>query len=254
MLQYDERFFAFDFDAVFDVDDYLYFYEETLLAERTEQQVEFLEQALEMAPQMSVLDLGCGHGRHANLLAERGYLVVGLDRSAGFLDVARRDAAARGVNPIYAQADLRELDATAEFDRVVCLFDVFGLHRDHENLDVLRRVHRALRPGGRFCLDVRNRDWMIRAIQPVTVLQKGADLMIDRHTFDPLSGRLVDFRLIVRGGKVKEAPFSVRLYSFSELNGLLEQAGFTVTAAFGSWEGAPISLQHNRMVILAEKV
>lgn len=248
-----EQSYVFDYDAVFDVEDYLYFYEDTLAAERTESQVDFLEQKLGMRPPMSVLDLGCGHGRHSSELAARGYSVTGVDRTAGFIELARRDAERRGVSATYEVADMRELDREEDVDRVICLFDVFGLLRDEENIDVLRRIYRALKPGGGFCLDVRNRDWMIRALLPVTILQKGQDVMVDRHGFDPISGRLVDHRLIVRGGQVKNAPFSVRLYTFTEIRSLLEAVGFHLTEAFGAWDGSPIALQQNRMVIFAEK-
>jgi SAM-dependent methyltransferase len=252
-IQISEQSYIFDYDAVFDVDNYLYFYDDTLAAERTEHQVDVLEKKLSMEAPMRVLDLGCGHGRHANELAARGYSVVGIDRTPGFIEIARRDAAVRGLGAEYAVADMRELDDTEGFDRVICLFDVFGLLRDEENLDVLRRVHRALKPGGGLCIDVRNRDWMVRALLPVTVMQKGEDLMIDRHSFDALSGRLVDQRIFVRNGHVREAPFSVRLYTFSELRFLLSSVGFSLTAALGTWDGAPVGLYQNRMVLFAEK-
>jgi len=249
----DERFFVFDWDAVFDVDDYLHFYEDTLRAERTEHQVDVLASHLGLRPGKRVLDLGCGHGRHALELARRGFDVVGLDRTEGFVELARKDAEAAGLPIDYRVSDLRDLDEEAGFDAVLCLFDVFGLHRDEENHDVLRRVARALRPGGKLCLDVRNRDWMVRALLPVTILQKGQDLMIDRHVFDPISGRLVDYRILVRDGRTREARFSVRLYHFTEIRALLASVGLSVTEGFGTWDGDPIGLTHNRMVIFAEK-
>lgn len=249
----DERFFVFDWDSVYDVEDYLYFYDDTLRAERTEHQVDFLEQRLAMLSPMRVLDLGCGHGRHALELARRGHDVLGLDRSPGFLKLARADAEAQSLPVAFSDGDMRDIAFDEEFDRVLCLFDVFGVHRDEENLDVLRRIARALRPGGKACLDVRNRDWIVRALLPMTVLQKGRDLMIDRHVFDPISGRLLDSRLLVRDGQMREARLSVRLYSFSELRALCASVGLRVTEAYGTWEGEPIHLMHNRMVILLEK-
>jgi SAM-dependent methyltransferase len=249
----DERFFVFDWDSVFDVEDYLYFYDDTLRAERTEHQVDVLEQNLAMLSPMRVLDLGCGHGRHALELARRGHAVVGLDRSAGFLELGRKDAAAERLPVEFVQGDMREIAYEEAFDRVICLFDVFGVHRDEENLDVLRRIARALRPAGRACLDVRNRDWIVRALLPMTVMQKGQDLMIDRHVFDPISGRLLDSRILVRDGKTREARFSVRLYSFSELRALLASVGLRVIDAFGTWEGEPIHLGHNRMILMVDK-
>jgi ubiquinone/menaquinone biosynthesis C-methylase UbiE len=252
-VQSDPRFFVFDWDEVFDVEDYLYFYEDTLHAERTPHQVDMLCTHLAILPGMQVLDIGCGHGRHALELARRGLRVVGIDRMAGFLEMAKRDAAKEDLEVRFELGDARELEETASFDRILCLFDAFGLHADDENEDILRRIARALKPGGRVCIDVRNRDWIVRALLPVTVMQKGQDLMVDRHVFDPISGRLVDYRLMVRDGKTKEARFSVRLYHFAELRALLAHVGLFVTEAFGTWDGEPIGLQHNRMVLMCEK-
>jgi cyclopropane fatty-acyl-phospholipid synthase-like methyltransferase len=65
----------FDFDAVFRADDYLYFYGDSLKDEYTEQEVEFLVRELGIRKRMSILDLACGHGRHANRLAARGLVI-----------------------------------------------------------------------------------------------------------------------------------------------------------------------------------
>ncbi len=244
---------GFDFDELFDPDDYLHFYEGTLISERTPAQVDALERALGLAPPMAVVDLGCGHGRHANELGRRGYRVTGVDLVAKFVDRAKADAAALGVSVDYRCADVRALVDSERFDAAVCLFDAFGFFGDADNLAILQAVARALVPGGRLCLDVRNRDWMVRSIAPTTVLEKGDDLMIDRHQFDVMTGRLVDRRVVVRGGRVKKTPFSVRLYGFTELRLLLELAGFAVSDVWGDWSGAPLTLHTNRMVLFAAK-
>jgi SAM-dependent methyltransferase len=245
---------GFDFDTLFDAADYLHFYEETLREEQTAAQVDFLEQQLGMTGPMRVLDLGCGHGRHANELAARGHTVVGVDLVQGFLDLAAKDAEARGLSVTYARADFRALPFEAAFDRAVCLFDAFGFFSDEDNLAVLASAARALVPGGMLCLDVRNRDWMVKQLPPVTVLEKGDDLMIDRHHFDTRSGRLIDRRIIVRDGVIKRRPFSIRLYTLSELALLLGAVGLSVTDAFGDFAGAPVSLLKNRMVLVSRKL
>lgn len=244
---------GFDLDELFDPSDYLHFYEETLRQENTAAQVDFLEREMGMIGPMRVLDLGCGHGRHANELAARGHAVVGVDLVQGFLDLALGDARARGLRVQYARADFRALPWEAEFDRAVCLFDAFGFFPDQDNLLALAAASRALVPGGLLCLDLRNRDFMVRGLPPVTVLEKGDDLMIDRHQFDTRTGRLVDQRIIVRGGEVKRRPFSIRLYTLSELGLLLGAVGLAITDTFGDFRGAPLTLQSRRMVIIARK-
>jgi SAM-dependent methyltransferase len=79
---------------------------------------------------MEVLDLACGHGRIANRLAARGARVTGLDATPLFLDLARRDANARGVDVDYLEGDMRTLPWTGRFDRVVNWFTAFGYFDD----------------------------------------------------------------------------------------------------------------------------
>ncbi|RPI33021.1 MAG: class I SAM-dependent methyltransferase, partial [Chloroflexota bacterium] len=118
--------FEFDFEAVFEVDDYMYFYSESLTPERTDAEVAALLPLLELDAPMNILDLACGFGRHANRLAALGHRVTGVDLTPGFLEIARKDAQARGVEVDYRQGDMRRIDFENEFDRVLLLFTAFG--------------------------------------------------------------------------------------------------------------------------------
>ena len=81
--------------------DYLHFYLGVLTDERSDAEADLSDACSTVEPGMDALDLACGHGRIANRLAGRGSVVTGLDASAEFLDLARRDADARGVSVHY---------------------------------------------------------------------------------------------------------------------------------------------------------
>src|SRR6478736_2946688 len=118
-------------------EDYLYFYEELLTPERTAAEVELVWKLLELEPGLELLDLACGHGRIANPLAERGVRVTGLDATPLFLELARKDAAERGVEVEFVEGDMRSIPWSARFDRVLCWFTSFGYFGDDENRKVL---------------------------------------------------------------------------------------------------------------------
>lgn len=243
----------FDLEAVFQVDDYLYFYADMLTPERTDAEVAALVQALALDRPMRILDLACGFGRHANRLAALGHDMTGIDLIPGFLDIARRDAAERGVQVDYRQGDMRDLDFDAQFDRVMLLFTAFGYFDDAGNLQVLEHIACALKPGGLLALDVPNRDITAKSVPPFMVTEKDGNLMIDRNSFDPVTGRSTNRRIVIRNGVRRDKAFSVRLYNASEIRDLLPRAGLEVQGLYAGWDLAPFALESRRLVIVARR-
>jgi len=245
---------VFDYDAVFDVDDYLYFYGDMLTDERTEAEVTALVQILELTVPMTILDLACGFGRHANRLAALGHQVTGIDLMPGFLEIGRRNAAEKGVQVIYQQGDMRQLSFIEMFDRVMMLFTAFGYFDDEDNLLVLKNVARALKPGGSLVFDIPNRDVILNGFLPYIVTEKDQNLMIDRNTFDSATGRLYNRRIIIRDDVRKDKPFFVRIYNPTEISDVLDRAGLGVYKMYGGWDGQQISTDSRRMVVVARKL
>jgi SAM-dependent methyltransferase len=108
-------------------------------------------------PVRSVLDLGCGTGNHALPLVQRGYEVVGVDRSARMLESARRKAVSRQIdgNVKFYQEDIRSFQVEQCFDASLMMFAVLGYQL--ENADVLaalRTARKHVRLGGLFIFDV----------------------------------------------------------------------------------------------------
>jgi cyclopropane fatty-acyl-phospholipid synthase-like methyltransferase len=216
---------GFDFDGIFD-EDYLYFYEPILTPERTAEDVERIVELLELPQGARVLDCPCGHGRIANALAGRGFRVTGLDASAIFLERAREDAAARGVEVEYVHGDMRELPWRESFDAVVNWFTSFGYFSDDENRAVLRRFHDALVPGGTLALETVNVTRVLLAPRPQQWSERDGDLMLDEWRFDVENARFVTDRTIVRGGRSRKTQFVVRWFTVPELRDWVQAAGF----------------------------
>src|SRR5579859_5659893 len=133
-------------------DDYLYFFAGQGPGGSATEAADLAWRLLDLRPGMTVLDLCCGHGDLANHLAARGAEVTGLDFSTVFLDRARADAAAAGVEVEYVAGDMRAIPWTGRFDRIVNWSTAFGYFDDVTNRAVLDGVVRALRPGGRIAM------------------------------------------------------------------------------------------------------
>lgn len=243
----------FDLESVFEADDYLYFYSDSLTDERSDREVASLVKLLDLHPPMKILDLACGFGRHANRLAALGYSVTGIDQSANFLDLARKHASEMGVEAHYLQADMRHIEFVEEFDVVLMMFTTFGYFNDSDNFRVLENIARALKPGGWLGFDIPNRDVTLKVLPPAVVLEKNRDLMINRNSFDMLSGRWHNQRIVIRNGIRKDKPFSIRLYNPTEIRELLQKTGMEALHLYGDWNGQPLTAESRGMVVLAQK-
>ncbi len=144
-------------------------YDENEFTHNTVREVDFLLEALELQPGATVLDVGCGTGRHAIELSARGYVLTGLDLSAGMLARARAKAREAGVQVEWIQGDAAQFSLPAPVEAVICLCEgacgLLGAEEDavEQPLAILRNVNRALHPGGKCVFTVLNGYRMIRA-------------------------------------------------------------------------------------------
>lgn len=83
----------------------------------TEAEIAFLRELLQLNPGDSILDMGCGVGRHAVPLARLGFAVTGVDLSEGMLAEGRKAAQSAGVQVEWIHCDATKFDSTA---RAVC--------------------------------------------------------------------------------------------------------------------------------------
>ena len=218
----------------------------------SEPAAEVITRLLDMSPGAEVLDLCCGHGPVANPLAARGYRVTGLDSSTVFLDRARSDAAALGVDVDYVAGDMRDLPWRDRFDRVINWDTAFGYFLDEENRRVLDQIVRVLRPGGRLAMDLNNLTDRLVGFQPSRIaVRPDGDMLVDRFRLDPVTSRLLVDRTIIRDGRARHVPFVVRLFGFPELRDWLLAAGFEAVTAYGE-DGSPLDADHHRMVVVAD--
>lgn len=134
---------------------------EKLYADRDEQEaeqlIEFLEKKLLSEEYHSILDLGCGRGRHSHSLAQRGYEVTGIDLSPEAIKTAKEKAEELGVGNVHFEVRDMRNPLPQTFDAVVNLFTTFGYFKsDKENALVLDSVVQMLKKEGLFVLDYLN--------------------------------------------------------------------------------------------------
>ena len=92
----------------------------------------------------------------------------------------------------------------------------------------------------------------MRGYLPSVITDYDGALVIDQHRLDPLTGRSVVMRRIIRDGQVREIPYFTRLFTFPELRDWLLAAGFSAADGYGE-DGAPLTAEHRRMITVAVK-
>jgi SAM-dependent methyltransferase len=226
---------------------YLEFYEGLLDMSLAEEDVSFVDRALALAEGASVLDLGCGFGRHAIGLARRRYRLVGLDLSEPMLGLAHKMAAAAQVSVEWLRRDMRDLRGLGPFDACICLYTAFGFFADEDNRLVLDQVRECLRPDGYFMLDVSNPLALMRGWPQRSWREGKGGVKLESADFDALTGRALSQRTLFRpdGTRIDLPETSVRMYPPHELASLLRETGFDIEQVYGGLRGEPLQWNHS---------
>lgn len=203
-----------------------------------------------------VLDLCCGFGRHALLLAEAGASVVGLDLSLELLTAARElPGFERTLRGRLVLADASRLPFhDARFDSVVNLFSSFGYLDAAGDERMLAEIARTLRPSGLAVFDLMNPSRVRATLVPASRREgEGFELRETRALAD--GGRRVvkDVELAFADGRTRRWREDVRLYEPGEFDALCRARGLAPLARFGGFAAMPFDGASARQVVLARK-
>jgi len=234
---------------------YLLEYEPIFSPARDRADVARLIDILGLSAGERVLDVPCGQGRHAHLLAEAGFDVTGLDYSRHLLEIAK--ARGTGARLRYVRGDMRALPEkwSGRFAAVLNLFTSFGFFLDPgDDKRVIHELARVLRPGGMLVWHGGSRDGvMAKFLSRDWWKSSNGTIIAHERDFDPLSG-ILTIRSHWSGKRGSgEREHRIRLYTASRLAELCRQAGLIVEEAYDGWSSAPLSRRSSEMLLVARK-
>jgi len=204
----------------------------------------------------TLLDVGCGPGRHLTVLRRLGFAVAGLDRSPALLAEAGRDPALRGR---LVRGDMRALPFSGgAFAAVLSMFTSFGYFADSAaHARLLAEYARVVAPEGRLVLDVAGASWLRATLVPETVREVEGHRVRERRRLE----RTEDGEQVVKEVEIDDAEGrvieryreEVALYERPRLLDLLSRAGWRERASLGDYDGSAWRHDAPRLIIVADR-
>ena len=206
----------------------------------------------------TAVDLACGTGSVAMLLAKKGLRVTAVDMSEEMLCVAAQKAQELEELPCFVCQQLQQLRLPRGVDLAVCALDSLDYITDPDDCaEAIRRIYRALNPGGCFIFDV-NTPEKLRAMDGQVFLDEDDDVYcVWRGEFDEATNICsYGMDLFQRKGNLWQRSFEEHreyAYSAEQLKGYLKAAGFTSIRVFGDRTFAQPKTGEQRIYIKARK-
>lgn len=230
-------------------------YMDEVFTKDTINEVNFLVEELRLQEGDSIIDIGCGTGRHSIELAKRGFKVTGIDISKGMLKEAEKTALKEKVDVRFIKANAVEFRSDEKFDAAVCLcegaFALLGLDEDprEHDLEILKHINSLLKANSKFILTTLNGLKMIRDYSQDDV-KKGV--------FDPLTITETHPMEYETGIGTEKVIVKEKGYTAPELKYLLESSGFKVENIWGgtagNWGRRSIQLDEIEIMVICYKV
>lgn len=248
-------------------------------AKHTDSEVRFIVDNCSIHRNSSVLDFGCGSGRHAIGLAKLGARIVGVDYLESFISTARLSASSHNLsNVTFEIADCRDVEFREKFDVGICVYDVIGSYADdYDNSQILKNLVNHIKPSGYILLSVMNMElteckakhWFsiesepdkLLTLRPSNTMEKTGNIFDPDHYLIDHKTRIVYRKEQFAGGEdlPEELLVRDRRYTLNEIEGLCHSLGLElVWARFvraGAWHRPlPGTDDHAKEILVLCKV
>ena len=208
--------------------------------------------ALRVAPELAegpVLDLGCGSGRHLEILRRANTQAFGMDLSRAMLRMAPG-----ALRPRLLRGDMRRIPIREDSLHGICMwFTPFGYFSDEENRALMMRLGALLKLHGVLVMDYLNAEQITRTLVPAEVVERDGFRAESRRSME--GDRLVKRMVLTRldSGETREVVESVRLYHPEDLQQMALRAGLRLRRVMGTYAGQAFTEESPRWIGVFEK-
>lgn len=208
----------------------------------------------------TILDLGCGTGTLTQLLARKGYDMIGVDNAQEMLQIAMEKRDESGLDILYLLQDMREFELYGTVGAVVSVCDSINyLLEEEEVLRTFKLVHTYLYPGGVFIFDFNTVYKYSQIIGDATIAENREDCSFiwENYYHEAEEINEYDLTIFVRS---KEALFQrfqethyQRGYRLEQMCRLVEQAGLKILETLDADTREAAGQESERVYIVAKK-
>jgi ubiquinone/menaquinone biosynthesis C-methylase UbiE len=221
----------------------------------TNSEVAFIIRRLGLKSGMRFLDCPCGIGRISIPLAKTGIKVTGVDIIGEYLDEVALKAEKRKLPITLIESDMRRIDFESEFDAAANMLTSFGyFKRESDNLLVIKKLYKALKPGGKTLIHTINRDWLIKYFTSRDWNDIGGIRVFQSREIDYQTSIMNSRWRFLKDGKEREFDIQFRIYSYHELYNMMATVGFENIQGYGSTNDDPIGSNSRMMFLIGEKI
>lgn len=219
--------------------------------ETTDNELIYMKAILEEAKVVSILDLFCGIGRHANRLSEEGYKVTGVDINPETIEIAKSEK----TNVNYIVQDVRHFEPVEKYDACLLMQTSFGYFSDSENKEIIGKIYNLLNQNGILIIDIPNRDNMLKNFGYRDWLTIGETTYCISHQFDYINSRRNTTMKVIDKSSERETSHSIRMYTIVEIINILESSGFSVKRIDGDFFEGNVRFNNDsrRIQLVAQK-
>ena len=204
----------------------------------------------------NVLDLMCGHGRHAIALAKKGIKVTAIDNLQDYVDEINSFSEQQSLPVKAVQAHILDVNLNELYEVAICMGNSFAFFNKDEATGLLKKISAHLKPGGIFIIN----SWMIAEIAIKHFKEKdwhyaGDYKCVLEYTYCFHPARIESEQTIIsKDGKVEILKGVDYIFTLDEMDDMFRQAGLRTKALYSTPRKKKFSVGDGQIYIVAERL
>ena len=218
-------------------------------------EIAYLEQATGLKPGDRILDLMCGYGRHSIELARKGFYVTAIDSLSDYVQEIKQKIKEETLLLEIIEADVLQVQLEGVFDLVICMGNSLSVFNYYDTLKIFEKVHSVLKEGGKFIFH----SLMITEVVAKNFQEKswhyvGEYRLITDSKYLLRPTRIENELIMInKEGKTEEQKLVEYVFSFAEIEEMLNISGFSISEIYGIPGKKPYSFGDPRAYVEAIK-